>query len=69
MFWVLVMACGGQGNECEQASHYLGWMDEDGTTAASRDLEANGVSDCAYDDERDECAQYVEAHATLEMRC
>lgn len=66
MLWMVVVACGGQAHECEKANKYLGWMDEDGTTAAGRDLEASGTSDCTYDDERDECARWVEAHETLE---
>lgn len=53
--WLLMVACGGQSNECDKASRYLGWMDEDGTTEASRDCE----------DEPD-CDSKVEAQATLE---
>jgi hypothetical protein len=47
MFWMLV-ACGGQANQCEKADKYVHWVDEDGTTEAMRDIEETDYepSDC-----------------------
>jgi hypothetical protein len=69
MLWVLMVACGGQANECQKADEYLRWVDEDGLTEADRDLEGTGyaTSDCG-DEAADEpeCERFVEMNEVLD---